>query len=209
MHKGTTDIIHPYCKLPGFLILIAMVFAAGLIVYGVLTFNLANFQQIERGGEDLRCYYAIVERIHAGEGYYQATQKELQSRGYTTSSVFNWRMPFLAMLLGQLPTIELARLIAMLLSLLSLWLWIDVAMNRMSILRVAAGVIPIAGFTIYGFLGIIFFMHEYWAGLLISISLSFLRKRMQKALSDLGNFGIIHPRACTAVYRCDAFDIVC
>lgn len=171
MQTGPVYIILHYFKLTRLLSWIALVFAASLIVLGVFTFRIADFQQTERSGEDLRCYYSIVERIHSGEGYYHAAREELQTRGYTTSSVFNWRMPFLATLLGKLPSVEVARIIAVLLSLLSLWLWIDVAMKKMSVLRIAAGAIPLVGSTIYCFLGIIFVMHELWAGILISISL--------------------------------------
>lgn len=143
----------------------------GLILYGMFSFRMADFQQTPKSGEDLRCYYAIAERIHAGEGYYQAARQELQTRGYATDSVFNWRLPFLATLLGTLPSPEAGRVIVILLSFFSLWLWVDVATKRMSFPRAALGVIPLAGSAVYSFIAIIFVMHELWAGILISISL--------------------------------------
>lgn len=142
-----------------------------LILYGIFSFRMADFQQTPKSGEDLRCYYAIAERIHSGEGYYQAARQELQTRGYATDSVFNWRLPFLATLLGTLPSQEAGQVIVILLSFFSLWLWVDVATQRMSFPRVALGVIPLAGSAVYSFIEIIFVMHELWAGILISISL--------------------------------------
>ncbi len=41
----------------------------------------------------------------------------------------------------------------------------------MSLPRVALGVISLAGLAVYGFIAIIFVLHELWAGILISISL--------------------------------------
>jgi len=144
---------------------------AGLILYGLISFRIADFQQTPKSGEDLRCYYAIAGRIHAGEGYYQAAYQELQRRGYPTDSVFNWRLPFLATLLGKLPSPEAGQVIAILLSFFTLWLWIDVAAKRMPLLQVALGAVPLAGLAVYSFIAIIFVMHELWAGILISISL--------------------------------------
>ena len=143
----------------------------GLILYGIFSFRIGDFQQTHRSGEDLRCYYSIAQRIHAGEGYYQAARQELQTRGYATDSVFNWRLPFLAILLGTLPSPEAGQVIVILLSFFSLWLWVDAATKQMSFPRVALGVIPLAGSAVYSFIGIIFVMHELWAGILISISL--------------------------------------
>jgi len=143
----------------------------GLVLYGIFSFRMADFQQTPKSGEDLRCYYAIAERIHTGEGYYQAAHQELQTRGYATGSVYNWRLPFLAALLGTLPSPEAGQAIIMLLSFFSLWLWVDVAAKRMPFSRVALGVIPLAGSAVYSSIGTIFVMHELWAGILISISL--------------------------------------
>src|SRR5260370_194252 len=52
---------------------------------------------------DLRLYRTIVERVHSGEDYYDAAQSELRTRGYPTRSMFNWRTPLYAWLLGSLP----------------------------------------------------------------------------------------------------------
>ncbi len=152
-------------------ILIIVTFIAGLMLFGVIAFRMENFEQLEKSGEDFRCYYGIVEKIHSGEGYYQAAYKELKNRGYPTHSVFNWRMPFLAMFIGRLPNPETAKIFATLLSLFSLWLWIDISVKELSILRIAAGSVALSGLAVYSLVGTAFLMHELWAGILISISL--------------------------------------
>jgi hypothetical protein len=43
---------------------------------------------------DLKMYRRVVNRLHAGEGYYSALGSELRKGGYASRSVFNWRTPF-------------------------------------------------------------------------------------------------------------------
>src|SRR3989304_1677149 len=56
-----------------------------------------------RGAGDVALYRAEADRIHNGEGYYQAAAAELKARGYPTRSVFNWRTPLPLWLIGKLP----------------------------------------------------------------------------------------------------------
>ena len=57
------------------------------------------------GAGDVALYRAEVDRIHNGEGYYQAAATEFTAaRGYPTRSVFDWRTPLPMWLLGKLPT---------------------------------------------------------------------------------------------------------
>src|SRR5688572_25398585 len=57
----------------------------------------------DRGPGDLALYRAEIERIRAGENYYQAANIELRQRGYPTRSLFNWRTPLPMWLVGKLP----------------------------------------------------------------------------------------------------------
>src|SRR5438067_756904 len=57
----------------------------------------------EQGGRDLQVYRSIVARVHAGEDYYAAAGAELRANGYPTGSLFNWRPPIYAWLIGNLP----------------------------------------------------------------------------------------------------------
>ncbi len=60
---------------------------------------------------DVALYRAEVDRIHDGEGYYQAAAAELTARGYPTRSVFNWRTPLPMWLLGKMPAMALGKVL--------------------------------------------------------------------------------------------------
>lgn len=147
-------------------------FAAGILILGLLTFRMGDFMSAGAQGEDLKCYRGIIYRVQQGEGYYQAAHAELSSRGYPTKSVFNWRLPFLGWLLGHIPDARMSRAIPMLLSLFAIWLWITLKVREWPIYKVAAGAILAAGFPIYTLLDDIYIIHELWAGILIFISLT-------------------------------------
>ena len=147
-----------------------IILVVGLIISGFASFSSDNSNS-NRGGEDLRCYRSIVDRIRSGEGYYQAAYGELLSRGYPTGSIFNWRTPLLGWAFGHLPDLRIAQALAILLSLFSLWLWINISSIELSFGKVAAGSILLLGAPIYGFLPDIYLAHEFWAGTLISVSI--------------------------------------
>src|SRR5262245_1064005 len=70
---------------------------------------------------DLRLYRAIVDRVHHGEPYYDAAEAELRARGYPMRSVFNWRPPLYAWLLGHLPALAWGRALFIILALSTVW----------------------------------------------------------------------------------------
>ncbi len=125
----------------------------------------------DKAGEDLRCYQRIIERIHAGESYYDAAGSELRTRGYPTSSVFNWRLPTLAWLMGQLPTLRTGRIFAVLLSFAALLVWIRVLVEESSLLRTLLGSPLLLGPLLYSLSTEAYLTHEFWAGTLIMLSL--------------------------------------
>ena len=143
-----------------------------LIVYTLLTTQTVN-KELGKGGRDLDCQRAIVERIHSGEGYYEAAEKELRHRGYLTQSVFNWRLPFLALFLAFLPTIEMGYWLGIMLAATALFLWIQMLKKEKSLGQTLLGSLLLTGFLIYGGIPELFFAHEFWAGTCIVLSLIF------------------------------------
>ena len=91
----------------------AIVALATLFCIGVAVSPLwqGNAERQKRGAGDVALYRAEVDRIHNGEGYYQAAAAELTARGYPTRSVFNWRTPLPMWLIGQLPFIDWAKFV--------------------------------------------------------------------------------------------------
>jgi len=142
----------------------------GLIFLGLVSFTSDNPDK-SGGGEDLRCYRSIVDRIRSGEGYYQAAYSELVSRGYPTGSIFNWRPPLLAWTFGHLPDLRIAQAAAIFLSLFTIWLWVNISSMELSFGKVAAGSILLLGAPIYSFLPDIYLAHEFWAATFISVSI--------------------------------------
>jgi hypothetical protein len=122
---------------------------------------------------DLQCYQNIIERIQAGESYYFAAGKELRTFGYTTASVFNWRLPTLAWFLGKLPSLKTGQTIAIILAIITLLLWMMVFhRNNYTVWQVFFGGLILSGPVIYSILPGPFLAHEFWAGTLIALSLA-------------------------------------
>src|SRR5262245_19616252 len=87
---STTD------KQPGRARVVALVFLATSVCLAGITLSSlrSGFADApSRGPGDVALYQAEVERIRAGESYYEAAANELPARGYPTRSVFNWRTP--------------------------------------------------------------------------------------------------------------------
>jgi hypothetical protein len=67
-----------------------------------------------KGPLDVELYYAVTQRVQAGQAYYDALGGELQARGYSTRSVFNWRTPLHMELIAHLPSLAWARVLRLL-----------------------------------------------------------------------------------------------
>jgi hypothetical protein len=150
------------------LVLIAVV---ALIVYGVFSYHPSkNTGQGE--GVDLDCYRAIIKRIHLGEGYYKAAGEELHRRGYPTESLFNWRMPLLATILGKLPNIKIAKILAIMLAFLTVLIWVSILLKKLPVVWRTFGCFLVLDPITYSLSGDVFLSQEFWAGTLISLSLA-------------------------------------
>lgn len=144
------------------------------IAYGWLVYHPTprNSKIDDASNTDERCYEAIVQRINAGETYYAAAACELRSRGYPTSSVFNWRLPLLAYLLGILPSVFTARIIGILISAALLCIWVKAFIKeRFAYWQILiGGILLFVSVIVYSFTDAIYY-HEFSSGVLIAISL--------------------------------------
>ncbi len=129
----------------------------------------------ERSAEnnDVALYRAEVDRIHAGEGYYQAAAAELSARGYPTRSVFNWRTPLPMWLIGKMPAVVLGKALLGVLSLaLILMAFEAVAREEKNVIRrPVACALLLTGPLMPCVLGDLFVMPVLWAGVLIALSI--------------------------------------
>lgn len=160
----------PFANLPRRSSILILALMSVTIIYGLLSYHPIPYRG-NKAGEDLRCYRRIIERIHAGESYYEAAASELRTRGYPTSSVFNWRLPTLAWFMGQLPTLQTGRILAILLAFTTLLIWISVLLRGGSFPQVFFGTFLLLGSLIYSLLPEVPLTHEFWAGTFITLSL--------------------------------------
>ena len=125
------------------------------------------------GESDMALYWAEIERIHAGEGYYRAAAAELPVRGYPTRSVFNWRTPLPMWLIGKLPAAVLGKALICALALaLALISFEALAREENNVIRrPAACALLLTGPLMPCALSDLFVMPVLWAGLLIALSI--------------------------------------
>jgi hypothetical protein len=119
---------------------------------------------------DVALYKAIVSRVHAGEGYYDAVGAELRGRHYPARPAFNWRQPTYAWLLAGVPSplfaSELLALVGALVVLLT-WRWLTrSAWRRYAPVAMGLAIVTMASALVKDFV----FLQESWAGFLIALS---------------------------------------
>jgi hypothetical protein len=121
------------------------------------------------GESDVDLYKAIVARVRAGEGYYDAAGAELRGRHYPTRPAFNWRQPTYAVLLAALPG-PLARALLVLLGaavvLLARRALLGSAWRAHALAGTALAAVTMAGALVASFV----YLQESWAGLLVALS---------------------------------------
>lgn len=125
----------------------------------------------ERRPSDVQLYAAEVERIHAGEGYYDAAGSELRERGYPTRSVFNWRTPLPMWLLGHLPNPVWGRWLLAGIALATLLLAMAAMVDDAGLAAAGLCLALLGGALLPCFVGELYVMPVVWAGTLIATSL--------------------------------------
>jgi hypothetical protein len=122
-------------------------------------------------GGDVDLYKAIVTRVRAGEGYYDAADAELRARDYPVRPAFNWRQPTYAWFLASLPSPLIANA---LLALIGLGI-VLLTLQRMAATKVDARAIAITALMTLAVAGCFtsnfVYLQESWAGFFIALSL--------------------------------------
>lgn len=123
-----------------------------------------------RGPGDVALYRAEVDRMRAGETYYEAAADELPARGYPTHSVFNWRTPLPVWLVAKSPSEKFGNALlgsaALVLIALSLGWLADEVGPKQALL----GGLLLTGALMPCVLGDLMLMSELWSGVLIALS---------------------------------------
>ncbi len=121
---------------------------------------------------DFALYERIVNRVHAGEGYYEAAGSELRAGGYPLRPFLTWRPPTVAWLMALFPNPAASRAVIIVMVAAALWYWTEHLKKEggrwMSI---------VAGLLLLASLGVAmvwpsYLHHETWAGVCIALSLA-------------------------------------
>jgi hypothetical protein len=112
-----------------------------------------------------------VERVHDGEGYYQAWSDEARSRGYPARSVFNWRLPLFAWLNGSLPGLRWGQALLSAIALATVLVVYGAVRSESGVVTAMAAVV-LVGFAIAPCLRLeVFLTTDLWAGTMIALSI--------------------------------------
>lgn len=125
------------------------------------------------GEGDVALYRAIVERVRAGEGYYDAAGSELRGRGYGLRSPLNWRMPTLAYLAAT----PIAKPLLIVVAAVAVALGLRFAKEEGGIGLAAAAALVLPSVLLPTVLGDTYLMPELWAGTLILLSIMLVARR--------------------------------
>lgn len=153
-----------------------------IIVIGIIFWSLLNpisdirSRQIKPEESDFHLYRTIADRVRSGEGYYESAKAELVKRGYPTGSLFNWRPPLLGWALGHLPNLRIAKAAAIILSFITLWLWVSLLGKELPFGKVFVGSFLVLGAPLSSLATQAYLGHEFWAGTLITSSILFYAK---------------------------------
>ncbi len=121
---------------------------------------------------DADLYRLIVERMKAGQGYYEADGGQLREMGFATRPFFNWRLPTLAEFLWLLPSVEAGRWVLAGLACVAFLMWIGVLEKEgPRWMRIAGGILLFCPLGITAITPSHNF-HEAWAGVCIALSLA-------------------------------------
>lgn len=151
-------------------------FLASTIACVAVASSTAPEPQGQAGRNDFLLYRRVVERVRLGESYYDAAHRELIARGFPSRSVLNWRTPCYAWFLGRGPGppwghgILLAGLtVAVLSSGLAFH-------DDYGIVPATLGAVSLFGATAWCSNSDSVYLMEFWAGMLIVLSLCAYRR---------------------------------
>ena len=124
--------------------------------------------------DDRVLYQNIVERVEAGEGYYDAAADELRRGGYPLKPTPAFRPPTLAVALAQLPGTLPRLAVLILLCLAAVFAWMRTLKDAPEWERIATITMLMCGLANVGAPNSLY-LHEAWAICFIALSLAFYR----------------------------------
>lgn len=163
------------------LALFGLVGAAGFTVALTLSPYGTGFARSDRGRyADSVGYLREIERMRAGETFYEASASVLAEMGYPTAWVFNWRMPLPMAALAKLPDPALGRIPLAALALGMLALGWAALRREAGPFSAGLGAVLLTGTALPALIGDLYVQPVLWAGLLIGLSAGSLGAGLRK-----------------------------
>jgi hypothetical protein len=125
---------------------------------------------------DSGVFHTIVSRVHDGDSFYDATQEELRGHGYPTRSVFNWRTPCYALMLGRVTGLETGRWLLLVGAMTALGVGIGLLGDCGPVSRTVGAVFLFGALTGWCLGGKLVMSTELWAAMLIVLSVGALHR---------------------------------
>lgn len=157
-------------------VLITSTVGSGCAPWGSAPFAAAAMLLAGTRSTDWIFYENIVRRVHAGENYYDALENEFQEPqwaqgGFRPTSVFNWRTPVYAWVIGKLPSPQWGRWLLILLAAAASVLAFTLVQKEYATLSAFFALILLIGPFAWCLLGGVFLFTELWAGTLFALSI--------------------------------------
>ncbi len=150
-----------------------IVTAAALVAVTVSPLKSGFADQPSRGVSDIDLFLMHVAMVRSGGDYYESAKLEMESRGYPTRSVFNWRTPLPIWLVAQLPSNCAGIVITSVLGICVLMLACVAVAREGGLGRAGLCLICLSGAVMPAMLKGAFIMPEVWSGLFVGLSLCF------------------------------------
>jgi hypothetical protein len=141
---------------------------------------------------DLDVFRRIVHRVHAGDGFYVATQDELRTHGYPTRSVFNWRTPVYAWMLGGGLGMIWGPWVLIGCAIATIVMASRDALDASGIVPAAVSCVFLVGSTAWCFGADTYLFMELWAGMMIALSVCAYRRGLTAVGFAAGLFALFY-----------------
>lgn len=122
---------------------------------------------------DNEMHRIVVDRIHAGESYYDALGSVLRRYHYATKPFVHWRLPTLLWTIGKLPIAVLGKVFLVVIAVIMIFVWSDHVRPYLGFSLTCVLVVLLTPSVGLAALDNWYLMHDLWAGILISLSLGF------------------------------------
>lgn len=165
----------------------------------------SRFKDDKFNFSDALYYKHVCDRVRNGEGYYESARIELPAHGFNTDSVLNWRTPLYAHACALLMDTTWCQSLSMPLSFCFICLAFEVARRETGVYSAAFAALICLGSTLWWIDPEPALYTEYWAGLLIALSVTCKYYNIQSGLLLLATAALFLRELCLPFFCISLF----